>query len=104
MCQMRKLQRSKRKHFLAKVDHARLALIRCAQLYPKCQRDHLTRDICSPLSARDFGSLLCSGKKAQKKASRARTQPGALTANSFAPEKRRLVPCDRWTPKAATID
>lgn len=23
------------------------ALIRCAQLYSKCQRDHLTRDICS---------------------------------------------------------
>lgn len=44
---MRKLPRSKRKHFLAKLDHARLALIRCAQLYPKCQRDHLTRDICS---------------------------------------------------------
>lgn len=43
-----KLPRSKKRHFLAKLDHARLALIRRAQLYPKCQRDHLTRDICGP--------------------------------------------------------
>lgn len=56
------------------------------------------------LSAQDFSSPFCSGKEGLKKASGARTQPGALTADIFAPEKRRLVPCDRRTPKAAAID
>lgn len=103
MYQMRKLSRSKRKCFLAKLAHAYFALIRCAQLYPKCQRDHLTRDICSP--SRPGISILSSVVvKRPEKASGARTQPRALTANIFAADKHSLVPCDRWTPKAATID
>lgn len=83
---MRKPLRSKRKHFLGKLDHACLALIRCAQLYPKCQRDHLTRDICSP-SQLGISALSSVVVKRPEKASGARTQPGALTADSYAPEK-----------------
>lgn len=81
--------RSKRKHFLAKLDHARLTLIRCAQLYPKCQRDHLTRDFCSP-SRLGISALPSVVVKRPEKASGARTQPGAITANSVVPRSTDL--------------